>query len=296
MQRVHARQATPSTGSEESLIRAFKREAALHPLLTREGEVELARRVENANHTFSSGEVAAAKEALVVSNLRLVLSYSRQFLKRGVALPDLLQEGTLGLMRAVEKYDFRLGFRFATYASWWVRQSLARAVAQHSRTIRLPLHVTGKATRMARLERSHANRSGQAVDPREIAAQLGISAHRAEAIRAAMAPPASLDTPMTSDTHTSLGEMLEDPGIATPEQQTIHNLMRRHLEDLLRTLPPREESLLRMRFGLGACTEWTLEEIGRLHNVSKERVRQMEINALRRLRFRAKNRQLDAYL
>ncbi|MBR0646098.1 sigma-70 family RNA polymerase sigma factor [Plastoroseomonas hellenica] len=241
-------------------------------------------------------EMRRAKEALTRANLRLVVHIARRYRNRGLMVNDLIQEGNIGLMRAVEKFDWRRGFKFATYATWWVRQSISRAIIDQARTIRVPVHMTETVTKIARASRSLAQQTGREPTPEELAARLGMPLDKVQAVRRLAREPVSLDTPIGEDEDARLGDLIEDRNAVQPFEAAAKADMRAATMQVLSGLSPREERILRMRFGIGTDRDHTLEEVGRTFSVTRERIRQIEAKALQKLKKEANRRALRSFL
>jgi RNA polymerase primary sigma factor len=267
-------------------VRLYLRDISRVPLLTAAQEVELAQRVEH-------GDVEALQR-FVRANLRLVVSIAKRYLGRGMSLLDLVQEGNLGLMRAVEKYDWRLGYRFSTYATWWIRQAITRAVSDQGRTIRLPVHMADSITRYRRTLAQLSQELGRPPRPEELAEAMSIQPEKIEQIIQAAQRTISLDSPLSSEDETNLGDIIADEVSRTPQQIAEDGLLQRDVAEVLEGLNPRQRLVLQLRFGLGNGTPHTLAEVGDQLNISRERVRQLENEALRKLR-RVGAKRLAAY-
>ena len=266
-------------------LRLYVRQIGDGPLLTREEERELARRKDAGDE--------AAKRKLIESNLRLVMSITRHYTRAGVPLLDLIQEGNLGLIRAVEKFDYRMGYKLSTYATWWIRQSITRALADQGRTIRLPVHVAEQVRRMTRSRRQLAQKLNRDPSVKELAAESGFPESRIEELLDLVEDPVSLETPV-GDGESLYGDLIEDTKSDRPEQETAVNLRQKELARALQSLNPRMRHVLELRFGLTGSDPKTLEEVGEGLGVTRERVRQLEARALRELRLFAPD--LELYL
>ncbi|MBQ7169995.1 MAG: RNA polymerase sigma factor RpoD [Synergistaceae bacterium] len=257
-------------------VRMYLREIGKVSLLTASEEVELAQRMEN-------GDVEA-KKRLIDANLRLVVSIAKKYIGRGMLFLDLIQEGNLGLIRAVEKFDYRRGFKFSTYATWWIRQAITRAIADQARTIRVPVHMVETINKMVRVSRLLVQELGREPSDDEIAAKMGIEPSRVEEIRRISQLPVSLETPIGEEEDSQLGDFIEDHELPSPDEAAAGHLLHEQIEDMLSTLSDREREVLHFRFGLEDGHSYTLEEVGKKFNVTRERIRQIEAKALRKLR------------
>ncbi|MBI2952792.1 MAG: sigma-70 family RNA polymerase sigma factor [Chloroflexi bacterium] len=257
-------------------VRMYLKEIAATPLLTSAQEVALAKRIEQ-------GDVEAV-EQMIRSNLRLVVSVAKKYVGRGLGMLDLIQEGNIGLMRAIHKFDWRRGYKFSTYATWWIRQAITRAIADQSRTIRIPVHVNETINRFTKITQRLAQELGRAPTPEEIAKAMGTSPVKVRDIMRAVQRPLSLETPVGEEEETQLGDLIRDDGSRSPDEATDQLLRRDEVEAALDDLTPREKKVIQLRFGLDNGKQRTLEEIGDVFGVSRERIRQIEAEALRKLR------------
>ncbi len=257
-------------------VRMYLREIGKVSLLTAEEEVVLAQRMEE-------GDIKA-KQKLVDANLRLVVSIAKKYIGRGMLFLDLIQEGNLGLIRAVEKFDYRRGFKFSTYATWWIRQAITRAIADQARTIRVPVHMVETINKMVRISRQLVQQLGREPTDEEIAAEMEIDPSRVEEIRRISQLPVSLETPIGEEEDSQLGDFIEDRDLPSPDEAAAGHLLHEQIEEMLATLSSREREVLHYRFGLEDGHSYTLEEVGRKFNVTRERIRQIEAKALRKLR------------
>jgi len=298
----------------DDLLSLYLKEVGRIPLLTPEEEVELARRIERgraaerrlAQEGLSPEErrrleeiVAdgrAAQEHLILANTRLVISVAKKYAGRGLPLSDLIQEGNIGLIRAVKKFDWRRGHKFSTYATWWIRQAVTRAIADQSRTIRVPVHMGDQINKLMRLQQQLAQELGREPTPEELAEAMGIPRARAEQLLQMARQPLSLETPTDDEEESVLGDFIEDRGTASPAEAVSQQMLREILHEALATLSPREARILQLRYGLADGRSYTLEEVGRKLGVTRERVRQIEAQALARLRHPTYARKLREFL
>jgi RNA polymerase primary sigma factor len=280
-----------SERAEWDPIRVYLREIGSISLLTAAQEIELARRIAAGG---SDGEIA--KRHLVRSNLRLVVSIAKKYVGRGLQLLDLIQEGNLGLIRAAEKFDHERGYRFSTYATWWIRQAITRAIADQGRTIRVPVHLFETINRIKRVTRDLAQEKGRRPTDEEIAAKMEMSVSKLQEIMKVAAEPISLETPIGKEDDSRLGDMIEDKDAVTPGTQVTQELLREDILEVMAALSPRERDVLRLRFGLDDGRQRTLEEVGQLFGVTRERIRQIEAKALRKLRHPNRSRRLRDYM
>ncbi len=269
-------------------VRMYLREIGKIPLLTPEEEVELAKRVEAGDEE--------AKKKLIEANLRLVVSIAKKYIGRGMLFLDLIQEGNLGLIRAVEKFDYRKGYKFSTYATWWIRQAITRAIADQARTIRIPVHMVETINKIIRVSRQLAQKLGREPTPEDVAKEIGIPVEKIEEIRRISQEPISLETPIGEEEDSQLGDFIEDKEIPSPEESAANKLLKERLEELLNELTEREREVLKLRFGLEDGKPHTLEEVGKRFGVTRERIRQIEAKALRKLRHPMRSKKLRDFL
>lgn len=269
-------------------VRMYLKEIGRVPLLSAEEEVALAERMEQGDEE--------AKKQLAEANLRLVVSIAKRYVGRGMLFLDLIQEGNLGLIKAVEKFDYSKGFKFSTYATWWIRQAITRAIADQARTIRIPVHMVETINKLIRVSRQLLQELGRDPTPEEIAAAMEIPVERVREIQKVAQEPVSLETPIGEEEDSHLGDFIEDEDAPAPAEAASYILLKEQLEGVLDTLTPREEKVLRLRFGLDDGRSRTLEEVGQEFGVTRERIRQIEAKALRKLRHPSRSRKLKDYL
>lgn len=269
-------------------VRMYLKEIGRVPLLSAEEEVEFAKRIEDGDEE--------AKRRLAEANLRLVVSIAKRYVGRGMQFLDLIQEGNLGLLKAVEKFNYRKGFKFSTYATWWIRQAITRAIADQARTIRIPVHMVETINKLVRVNRQLVQELGRDPLPEEIAAQMDISVERVREIQKIAQEPVSLETPIGEEEDSHLGDFIEDQDAPAPAEAASFTLLKEQLEEVLESLTPREEKVLRLRFGLDDGRARTLEEVGHVFGVTRERIRQIEAKALRKLRHPSRSKKLKDYL
>lgn len=269
-------------------VKMYLKDIGKVPLLKSDEEVELAKRM-------GDGDLDA-KARLSEANLRLVVSIAKRYVGRGMQFLDLIQEGNLGLMKAVEKFDYTKGFKFSTYATWWIRQAITRAIADQARTIRIPVHMVETINKLVRVSRQLLQTYGREPTPEEIAAAMGISEERVREIQKIAQDPVSLETPIGEEEDSHLGDFIEDDNATAPSDMAESNMLKEQLLQVLSTLTPREEKVLRLRYGLDDGKPRTLEEVGKAFNVTRERIRQIEAKALRKLRNPNKTRKLKEFL
>jgi RNA polymerase primary sigma factor len=269
-------------------VRMYLKEIGRIPLLTAEEEVELAKRIEQGDEE--------AKRRLAEANLRLVVSIAKRYVGRGMLFLDLIQEGNLGLIKAVEKFDYRKGYKFSTYATWWIRQAITRAIADQARTIRIPVHMVETINKLVRVQRQLLQELGRDPAPEEIAKEMDIPVERVREIMKIAQEPVSLETPIGEEEDSHLGDFIEDEDALAPAEAASFILLKEQLEEVLETLTPRERDVLRLRFGLEDGKARTLEEVGQKFKVTRERIRQIEAKALRKLRHPSRSKKLKDYL
>ena len=274
-------------GSLDDSVKMYLKDIGRVPLLSAEREVELAKRMEEGDEE--------AKRILSEANLRLVVSIAKRYVGRGMQFLDLIQEGNLGLMKAVEKFDYRKGFKFSTYATWWIRQSITRAIADQARTIRIPVHMVETINKQVRATRQLLQKLGREPSPEEIAEFIGSTPERVREIQKIAQDPVSLETPIGEEEDSHLGDFIEDSNAADPAEVAEANMLREQLISVLSTLTPREEKVLRLRYGIDDSHPRTLEEVGKEFNVTRERIRQIEAKALRKLRHPNRIKKLKDY-
>lgn len=269
-------------------VRMYLKEIGRVPLLTAEEEVSLAKRMEQGDEE--------AKRQLAEANLRLVVSIAKRYVGRGMLFLDLIQEGNLGLIKAVEKFDYRKGYKFSTYATWWIRQAITRAIADQARTIRIPVHMVETINKLIRVSRQLLQEYGREPTAEEIALKMDISEERVREIMKIAQEPVSLETPIGEEEDSHLGDFIEDEDALAPAEAASFMLLKEQLEGVLDSLTPREEKVLRLRFGLDDGRSRTLEEVGKEFGVTRERIRQIEAKALRKLRHPSRSKKLKDYL
>ena len=278
----------PDGISIEDPVRMYLKEIGKVPLLSAEEEIELAKRMENGDQE--------AKKRLAEANLRLVVSIAKRYVGRGMLFLDLIQEGNLGLIKAVEKFDYRKGYKFSTYATWWIRQAITRAIADQARTIRIPVHMVETINKLIRVSRQLLQELGREPTPEEISEEMGMPVDRVREILKISQEPVSLETPIGEEEDSHLGDFIQDDNVPVPAEAAFFTLLREQLVEVLGTLTEREQKVLRLRFGLDDGRARTLEEVGKEFNVTRERIRQIEAKALRKLRHPSRSRKLKDYL
>ena len=278
----------PDGVSIEDPVCMYLKEIGKVPLLSAEEEIELAKRMELGD--------MEAKKRLAEANLRLVVSIAKRYVGRGMLFLDLIQEGNLGLIKAVEKFDYRKGYKFSTYATWWIRQAITRAIADQARTIRIPVHMVETINKLIRVSRQLLQELGREPTPEEIAAEMNMPVERVREILKISQEPVSLETPIGEEEDSHLGDFIQDDNVPVPADVAAFTLLKDQLEEVLSTLTEREKKVLTLRFGLEDGRARTLEEVGREFNVTRERIRQIEAKALRKLRHPSRSRKLKDYL
>jgi len=278
----------PDGVSIEDPVRMYLKEIGKVPLLSAEEEIELAQRMEEGDEE--------AKKKLAEANLRLVVSIAKRYVGRGMLFLDLIQEGNLGLIKAVEKFDYRKGYKFSTYATWWIRQAITRAIADQARTIRIPVHMVETINKLIRVSRQLLQELGREPTPEEIAEEMNLPVERVREILKISQEPVSLETPIGEEEDSHLGDFIQDDNVPVPADAAAFTLLKEQLVEVLGTLTEREQKVLRLRFGLDDGRARTLEEVGKEFNVTRERIRQIEAKALRKLRHPSRSRKLKDYL
>ena len=278
----------PEGVSIEDPVRMYLKEIGKVSLLTADEEIELAQRMEDGDEN--------AKKRLAEANLRLVVSIAKRYVGRGMLFLDLIQEGNLGLIKAVEKFDYRKGYKFSTYATWWIRQAITRAIADQARTIRIPVHMVETINKLIRVSRQLLQELGREPSPEEIAEEMDMSVDRVREILKISQEPVSLETPIGEEEDSHLGDFIQDDNVPVPADAAAFTLLKEQLIEVLGTLTEREQKVLRLRFGLDDGRARTLEEVGKEFNVTRERIRQIEAKALRKLRHPSRSRKLKDYL
>lgn len=269
-------------------VRMYLKEIGKIPLLTGDEEVELAKRMEAGDEL--------AKKQLAEANLRLVVSIAKRYVGRGMLFLDLIQEGNLGLMKAVEKFEYRKGFKFSTYATWWIRQAITRAIADQARTIRIPVHMVETINKLVRVQRQLVQELGRDPTPEEIGKEMDLDVERVREIMKIAQEPVSLETPIGEEEDSHLGDFIPDDDVLAPAEAATFTMLREQLIEVLDTLTPREQKVLRLRFGLDDGRTRTLEEVGKEFEVTRERIRQIEAKALRKLRHPSRSKKLKDFL
>ena len=284
----HIDLSVPEGISVEDPVRMYLKEIGKVPLLSSDDEIELAKKIELGDEL--------AKEKLTEANLRLVVSIAKRYVGRGMQFLDLIQEGNLGLIKAVEKFDYRKGYKFSTYATWWIRQAITRAIADQARTIRIPVHMVETINRLVRVSRQLLQELGREPSPEEVASRVDMPVERVREIMKVSQEPVSLETPIGEEEDSHLGDFIQDDQVAVPADAATFTMLHEQLMEVLDTLTEREQKVLRLRFGLDDGRPRTLEEVGREFNVTRERIRQIEAKALRKLRHPSRSKKLKDYL
>ena len=284
----HIDLSVPEGVSVDDPVRMYLKEIGKVPLLSPDEEIELAKKIELGDE--------AAKKKLAEANLRLVVSIAKRYVGRGMQLLDLIQEGNLGLIKAVEKFDYRKGYKFSTYATWWIRQAITRAIADQARTIRIPVHMVETINRLVRTQRQLVQKLGREATPEELAKELDMPVDRVREIMKISQDPVSLETPIGEEEDSHLGDFIQDDNVEVPADAATYTLLHEQLMEVLSTLTEREQKVLRLRFGLDDGRPRTLEEVGRQFNVTRERIRQIEAKALQKLRHPSRSKVLKDYL
>ena len=269
-------------------VKMYLKDIGEVPLLSADDEIELARRIQDGDEE--------AKKKLSEANLRLVVSIAKRYVGRGMLFLDLIQEGNIGLMKAVEKFDYQKGLKFSTYATWWIRQAITRAIADQARTIRIPVHMVETINKLTRVSRILLQQLGREPTPAEIAAEMGVSEERVREIQKIAQDPVSLETPIGEEEDSHLGDFIEDDRAVTPSDSVSTAMLKETLLSVLNSLTPREEKVLRLRYGVDDGRPRTLEEVGKEFNVTRERIRQIEAKALRKLRHPSRSKHLKDFL
>lgn len=280
--------AVPDGVSIEDPVRMYLKEIGKVPLLSADEEIELAKKMEEGDES--------AKKKLAEANLRLVVSIAKRYVGRGMLFLDLIQEGNLGLIKAVEKFDYHKGYKFSTYATWWIRQAITRAIADQARTIRIPVHMVETINKLIRVSRQLLQELGREPLPEEIAKELDMPVERVREILKISQEPVSLETPIGEEEDSHLGDFIQDDNVPVPAEAAAQTLLKEQLDEVLDTLTEREQKVLRLRFGMNDGRARTLEEVGREFDVTRERIRQIEAKALRKLRHPSRSRKLRDYL
>ena len=269
-------------------VKMYLKDIGRVPLLSADDEIELARKMQEGDEE--------SKKKLSEANLRLVVSIAKRYVGRGMLFLDLIQEGNLGLMKAVEKFDYQKGFKFSTYATWWIRQAITRAIADQARTIRIPVHMVETINKLTRVSRLLTQKYGREPSPAEIAKEMGVSEERVREIQKIAQDPVSLETPIGEEEDSHLGDFIEDETTVTPSDSVSTTMLKETLLSVLNSLTPREEKVLRLRYGVDDGRPRTLEEVGKEFNVTRERIRQIEAKALRKLRHPSRSKHLKDFL
>lgn len=278
----------PSSVRLNDPVRMYLKEIGRVPLLKADQEIEIAKRIEQGDQS--------AKQELAEANLRLVVSIAKRYVGRGMSFLDLIQEGNMGLMKAVDKFNYQLGFKFSTYATWWIRQAITRAIADQARTIRIPVHMVETINKLIRVQRQLLQDLGREPIPEELGAEMDLPLNKIRDILKIAQEPVSLETPIGEEDDSHLGDFIEDKDATSPEQHASYEMLKDQIEQVLDTLTDREENVLRLRFGLQDGRTHTLEEVGKVFGVTRERIRQIEAKALRKLRHPSRSNQLRDFM
>ncbi len=285
---VNLEDTIPKSIAVDDPVRMYLKEIGKVPLLTAEEEIDLAKRMENGEEW--------AKQKLCEANLRLVVSIAKRYVGRGMLFLDLIQEGNLGLIKAVDKFDWRKGYKFSTYATWWIRQAITRSIADQARTIRIPVHMVETINKLMRIQRQLLQEFGREATPEEIAEEMEISVEKVREILKIAQEPVSLETPIGEEEDSHLGDFIPDEDVPAPAEAAAFSMLKEQLVEVLNTLTEREQKVLKLRFGLEDGRSRTLEEVGRQFDVTRERIRQIEAKALRKLRHPSRSKKLKDYL
>ncbi|WP_019240995.1 MULTISPECIES: RNA polymerase sigma factor RpoD [Bacillus] len=272
----------------QDLVRMYYKEIGHVELISGEKEIELAQRIEEGD--------LEAKQHLVEANLRLVVSIAKRYVGRGMTILDLIQEGNMGLIKAAEKFDYRKGFKFSTYATWWIRQAITRSIADQARTIRIPVHMIETINKLIRVQRQLHQDLGREPSPEEIGEEMDLSPEKVREVQKVAQEPVSLETPIGEEEDSNLGDFIEDQDATSPSEHAAYEMLKEQLENVLDTLTDREENVLRLRFGLDDGRTRTLEEVGKVFGVTRERIRQIEAKALRKLRHPSRSKTLKDFM
>ena len=275
-------------------LRLYLKQMAQVPLLTREQEVEIFKRIENGEiNEDNSQDAIKGKKEMVEANLRLVVSIAKKYINRGVSFLDLIQEGNMGLMKAVEKFEYRRGYKFSTYATWWIRQGITRAIANQSRTIRIPVHMIDTISRVMRVQKQLVQEYGREATPEEVAEEIDLPIARIREVLKMAQQPISLHSPIGDSDNASFGDLIEDKSIESPMEEASSSILKDRINEVLDTLTDREREVLEQRFGLKDGYSRTLEEVGTQFELTRERIRQIEAKALRKMRHPSRKRKLE---
>ena len=275
-------------------LRLYLKQMAQVPLLTREQEVEIFKRIENGEiNEDDSQDAIKGKKEMVEANLRLVVSIAKKYINRGVSFLDLIQEGNMGLMKAVEKFEYRRGYKFSTYATWWIRQGITRAIANQSRTIRIPVHMIDTISRVMRVQKQLVQEYGREATPEEVAEEIDLPIARIREVLKMAQQPISLHSPIGDSDNASFGDLIEDKSIESPMEEASSSILKDRINEVLDTLTDREREVLEQRFGLKDGYSRTLEEVGTQFELTRERIRQIEAKALRKMRHPSRKRKLE---